>query len=160
VVVPLASSPRGIDYWDRIWRWLLWVIAFSSIPYLATLILSQSDLPFLEKLTGSGQLLLTSVAIFGSALRDTTGWTHMPRVKEATIGLGMLFLVTVALIYARIVSTTGPLGAPADLGQLHANANLSVGLFLFTLVTAFGLTVAGTPAKVTVGATSEKEVDK
>jgi hypothetical protein len=132
------------------------VVGFSSIPYVAALTVGISQLPFLEKLTGSGQLLLTSVALLGSALRDTVTWNHMPRVKEVTVGLSFLALLGIAMFYVRIINTVGPLGATyADPQQLHDNAVKSVILYCITWVTAFGLTIVGTPPK---GVTDESPV--
>ncbi len=57
----------------RLGRWLMWSVIFPLAPFLAVGLIRRIDsgtLPSMATLFGSGQLMLTSVALLGNGVRE------------------------------------------------------------------------------------------
>lgn len=88
---------------ERLLRWVAWSVTFSALPYLFSAVagaLSGQD-GTSDRLFGSGQLLLTAVALLGAALREVAALRTVARLgsREVILCAGALTLVCAAFLY-------------------------------------------------------------
>jgi hypothetical protein len=128
-----------------VYIWLAWVALFASVPYIAVLFTSAQYAGHLERMTGQGQLIVTSVAVGGGMLReiwlvkDEGHWT-----RQVIPGL-VVYIVLCGIFYgqmmSRLVDHQGVL--PAD--QQHSNSIRSLVLVGIAVVISLVVLVATTP---------------
>lgn len=115
------------------------------VPYAFSATFGPTTLPLWERLTGSGQLVITSFALLGVVLRDSLTWHHLEGLKEAITALGALYAIFVGLFYSYVLDRIGEADAQALGGIMHSTMLQSLAIYGVTVVTAFTLVVAGTP---------------
>lgn len=93
----------------RLLRWLLWSVAVSVVPFLGLGILRFLDLrqfSGMEPLIGTGQLLLTSVAIVAGGVRELAGMRGDARHarKDFLFFASFVFAILLAMTYGYLAN--------------------------------------------------------
>ena len=93
----------------RVLRWLGWSVAISLTPFIGLGVLRFLDLrawPGLEPLLGSGQLLLTSVAILSGGVRELADMRGEKRSgwKNFLLWASFLFAIVLAMAYGSLAN--------------------------------------------------------
>lgn len=134
--------------WNRTWRFFLWVLPFSLLPYILAAF-SGDTAPFLERLTGSGQMVITSFALWGTAMKDVASWTDYPRLREVLWGVAFFLGLGVGIFYKTILGNLHAARAPGANPSLdfvqHDVAWQSLILYIAAFVTSFIVVLVGTP---------------
>lgn len=135
--------PKG--WGDRIYVWLAWVAAFSSVPYIAVMLTPAGYAGQLERMSGQGQLIITSVAISGGVLREV--WTFDDGkhwLRKAIPGL-VVFILLCGIFYGQIMSRLVDGDGVLPLDQQYGNAVKSLVLVGIAVFVALFVLVVTTP---------------
>jgi len=92
----------------RVIRWFGWTVLVSLLPFAAVAVviwLSLQHPPALDPLVGSGQLLVTCVALLAGAIRELSGMNTLSRSKarDALHLSSLIFVVLLSVSYGFIM---------------------------------------------------------
>lgn len=148
-----ATRRDRTEMWNRTWRFFLWVLPFSLLPYVLAGTVGDTNAALLVRMTGSGQMVITSFALWGTAMRDISSWSHAPRLREVLWGIAFFVGLGVGIFYKTILGdlkAAKVAGANPSLDQIqHTVAWQSLLLYLAAAVTSFIVVVVGTPKSET-----------
>ena len=89
----------------RLGRWLMWSVTFPLAPFVAVALIRKIDGSQLTliALFGSGQLMLTSVALLGNGVRELVSADQKHAGSEFLTWAAAIFLFVIAASYGYIV---------------------------------------------------------
>lgn len=131
----------------RLGWWVLFVCLISAIPYGVVALFDATYMPPLERMTGTGQLLLTGFAFLGGGVRELHDMPVglRPGRRKAFGGMSVVFggfsLAVYGVMTGQLIAANGALTSD----QLQDNAWKSVGLFSLCAAIAVLAVLTATP---------------
>lgn len=89
-------------------RWLGWGVILSLVPFGAlfvAILVIRRQVPGLDPIIGSGQLLVTCVALLGGGIRELSGMNTLnrARARDALHLASLIFVVLLSMTYGSLV---------------------------------------------------------
>lgn len=133
----------------RLARWLGWSVLLSLTPYIGLVVLRFLDVqhwPGLVPLFGSGQLLLTSVALLAAGVREMSVMSAETRTRTRDFLLLASFVFTVLLSMTYGYLANEVIAARSQSSEDESLVtSLSFAFFAASLVTAGGAVAVSAP---------------
>lgn len=136
--------------WYSLFRWCLWSVAFSLVPFFLILTFRWIDLaawPGFNPAFGSGQLLLTCVALLAGGLKELSSMKQevKHRRKETVSGFAFIFGIFTAAVYGYIANRYIS-GNPFTEAQQNLVTNASIVCLLLSFLITASAIILSAPA--------------
>jgi hypothetical protein len=114
--------------------------------YVVRTVFAHGSVPGFSSLFGTGQLLLTSVALVGGGMREIAGARHLLRVgrRDFLLLTSTIFVLVTAMVYGAEVSYVIQVGTPPAADQ-EFMTKLSAGFLALSIVVGGGCIAVTTP---------------
>lgn len=131
----------------RLFRWFVWSVAFSLLPFVGLLLfrgISARAWPGLDPVLGSGQLLLTCVALLAGGLKELSGMPNELRtgLRDFMTAASVVFVVFVAMTYGFLAHEILAMAAPDPSYQAMIAGMSLVFLVMSLSITAMAILVS------------------
>lgn len=147
----------------RLFRWFLWSVLGSLLPFVALLVIRYIEVgtwPGLEPLFSSGQLLLTCVALLAGGIKELSGMNSgvKEKSKEALLAASVLFVVAVAIVYGYLANrVVSGVAFTQDQQLLITNVSL-ISLFSSLLIVGVAMAISAPRTVIREGSFEELTV--
>lgn len=126
--------------WYRLWRWLTWTVIGSLVPFMGLAAMRVFDLhalPGISSLFGSGQLLLTCVALTAGGIKELSGMDAniRTRARDTALHALVIFGLLIAMVYGSLARDIVR-GAAPSVEQQHFISYASLAVLAVTVLVA------------------------
>lgn len=144
----LEAERKGMPI--RLGRWLMWSVVFSLVPFVAVGLIRRIDsgaFPSMAVLFGSGQLMLTSVALLGNGVRELVSINNKYIVHEFLTWAATIFLFVIAASYGYTVKDVLISKQSAEENSVAIVSFVFLGISLLVAATSIAVTTPNSNPK-------------
>ena len=134
----------------RLGRWLMWSVVFSLAPFIAVGLIRGMDsgaIPSMAVLFGSGQLMLTSVALLGNGVRELVSADNKYMAHEFLTWTATMFLFIMATSYGYTVKDVLISKQYAEENTVAVVSFIFLGISLLVAATSIAVTTPNSNPK-------------